>query len=488
MKFHRPRTFFNLVFLGFFIVSLPLCVGLFSTISFLEHLSEKSVNIIEHSVAGARDSTMLSEFLINQERHIRLFDVTGEKEYLFKSAEWNVQIYSILESLSDLPVEESTKLLIQRMQEVENNLLIFLNLTSSNPENKTKELTKSLSAVSHLREDAESIGKDMQKLMAREVANMKAISADARRSLLLQTFGFLFATIFMICIFAVIIVSPVKQLNKGVEQLGNGDFTTPVLVSGPKDIGLIGERLDWLRKRLAGLERQKTKFIAHVSHELKTPLASLREGAGLLNEELVGPLNIQQREVTEILVSNSIKLQALIENMLNYSMAQAGKKMPYNTQIPLKSLIERIAKEQQEKVLSKNIQLDLELLDVVVPGNKKELEMIFANLFSNCVNYASQSGVVGCSMQLNENGVITEVYDDGPGISAEESEKIFAPFYQVDDGKRHEIRGSGIGLAIVKEYVDHHGGTVKVVQGDEPGARFELLLPNPDKRDKGLGG
>ncbi len=477
MKLHRPRTFLNLVLLGFFIVSLPLCVGLFSTISFLEDLSEKSVNIIEHSVVGARDSTMLSESLVNQERNIRLFDVTGEKEYLYKSADWNVQIYAILESLNSLPVSDATKQLITRMQKVEDTLLVSLNLTYSNPQRKNEELQKALAAVSSLREDAESIGKDMQKLMSREVANMKAYSDEARRTLSLQTFGFLLATIFMICLFALIIASPVKQLNKGVEQLGNGDFTTPVTVSGPKDLGIVGEKLDWLRKRLAELERQKAKFIAHVSHELKTPLASIREGAGILSEELAGPLNKKQKDVVKILVSNSVKLQDLIENMLNFSMAQAGKEMHYNTKVSLKPIIINIAREQRNKVLSKKIKMKLELLPVEIPGNRKELEMIFANLFSNCVNYAPEDGLVGCIMRQNNKEIICIVYDNGPGILPHEREKIFTPFYQVDDNSRHRIRGSGIGLAIVKEYVGHHGGRVKVLQHDKEGAHFEVCLP-----------
>ncbi len=482
MKFHRPRTFLNLVLLGFFIVSLPLCVGLFSTISFLEDLSEKSVSIIEHTVIGARDSTMLSEYLVNQERNIRLFDVTSEREYLFKSADWNVQIYAILESLSELPVGEETKQLIIRMQAIEDTLLVSLNLTHTDPERKTEELKKALSAVSRLREDAESIGKDMQKLMDREVANMKGYSDEARKTLSLQTFGFLLATIFMICLFAVIIASPVKQLNKGVEQLGNGDFTTPVLVSGPKDLGIVGEKLDWLRQRLAELERQKAKFIAHVSHELKTPLASIREGAGILSEELAGPLNKKQKQVAGILVSNSVKLQTLIENMLNFNMAQAGKEMHYNTKVPLRPIIVKVAKEQRNKVLSKNINLKLQLLDVEIPGNQKELEMIFANLFSNCVNYAPEKGVVGCVMKKNDKEIVSVVYDNGPGILPAEREKIFTPFYQVDDGARQRIRGSGIGLAIVKEYVGHHGGRVQVLQQGEKGAHFEVSFPR--KRSK----
>ncbi len=477
MKIHRPRTFLNLVILGFFIVSLPLCVGLFSTISFLEHLSEKSINIIEHSVAGARDSAKLSEYLVNQERNLRLFKVTGESEYLFKSAEWNIQIYTILESLSTLPVGAETKELIAQMQSVEDLLLSSLAISKNHLKSDSNELSETLEAVTKLRDNAEKVGLDMKKLMDQEVQNMKTFSKEARTTLFLQTFGFLLATIFMIYLFAMIISSPVKQLNTSVKRLGNGDFTTPVLVSGPKDLGLVGEKLDWLRQRLAELERQKAKFIAHVSHELKTPLASIREGAGLLSEELAGPLNKQQKEVSEILVSNSVKLQNLIENLLNYNMAQAGKTMHYNTQVNLRPIIERVAREQKDKVLSKNIQLELDLHDVTVPGNRKELEMIFANLFSNCANYAPEKGVVGCKLDKKDGKVVCEVYDNGPGIQPTESVKIFDPFYQVDDGSRHRIRGSGIGLAIVKEYVSHHGGDVRVLQRGEQGAHFEVVLP-----------
>src|SRR4029077_20259370 len=118
-----------------------------------------------------------------------------------------------------------------------------------------------------------------------------------------------------------LIARPIAQIDSAIRQLGSADFEHPIRVSGPADLQSLGERLDWLRRRLTELEAQKNRFLRHLSHDLKTPLAALREGTELLNDQVAGPLAPPQRQVVAIMRDNSVKLQPLIEELLGYQRA-----------------------------------------------------------------------------------------------------------------------------------------------------------------------
>src|SRR5258708_29729668 len=114
---------------------------------------------------------------------------------------------------------------------------------------------------------------------------------------------------------------PIRQLAHGIRRVGAGEFDSDIRVGGPADLKYLGGRLEWLRERLIELEQQKRLFLRHVSHELKTPLTALREGSELLADETAGPLSAGQREVVGILRQNSVRLQQLIEDLLDYHRA-----------------------------------------------------------------------------------------------------------------------------------------------------------------------
>src|SRR5439155_770794 len=111
---------------------------------------------------------------------------------------------------------------------------------------------------------------------------------------------------------------PIAEIDAAIRQLGGADFSRPIAVRGPADLRYLGRRLDWLRRRLDEFETQKNRFLRHVSHELKTPLTALREGAELLHDEVAGPLAPPQHQVVSIMRDNSVKLQRLIEELLDY--------------------------------------------------------------------------------------------------------------------------------------------------------------------------
>src|SRR6185295_2348081 len=159
--------------------------------------------------------------------------------------------------------------------------------------------------------------------------------------------------------FTYLLARPITQVSAGIQGLGDGDFAKPIQIEGPGDMVRLGEQLDWLRERLLTLEAQKTRFLQHVSHELKTPLTALREGSDLLSSGVVGNLNAEQREIARILQENSIELRKLIEGLLNYSAVHATASYLDARIVPLRDVVKRVVNDRKLAIVSKGIRLDL---------------------------------------------------------------------------------------------------------------------------------
>ena len=120
---------------------------------------------------------------------------------------------------------------------------------------------------------------------------MKVESERVKRTLYLQAVALVPAVLLLMIIFMFLISRPIRQIRGAIRHMGAGNFTDPVSIRGPQDLEQLGDTLDWLRRQLLELEQGKTRFLQHMSHELKTPLTAIREGADLLREKIVGDLN-----------------------------------------------------------------------------------------------------------------------------------------------------------------------------------------------------
>jgi two-component system sensor histidine kinase GlrK len=151
---------------------------------------------------------------------------------------------------------------------------------------------------------------------------MQSLAGEVHKFIYWQLVALVPVALFLVIGATILILKPIRQIEGALHRLGEGDFTRPVSVSGPRDLEALGRQLDWVRMRLVELEEQKTRFMRQVSHELKTPLSAIREGAELLGDGSVGALSQDQLEVARILRQNALRLQRLIEDLLNYHTVQ----------------------------------------------------------------------------------------------------------------------------------------------------------------------
>ncbi|HEY8881632.1 MAG TPA: ATP-binding protein [Roseateles sp.] len=278
------------------------------------------------------------------------------------------------------------------------------------------------------------------------------------------------------------LLRPLTDVEAAIGRLGDNRFDQPVSVSGPVDLRRLGRQLEWLRQRLATLESDKTRFVRHISHELKTPMASIREGAALLRDGVAGPLTADQAEIVRILGDNSAALQQQIEGLLSYQALASDAQQLRRRPVDLKALLERVVDEQRLLWQAKGLQLRVDAAGCTALVDGDKLAVVLANLLGNAVRFSPPGGTVTLALGQDAVRLWIDVIDEGAGVAPEDIGHIFDPFYQGRHQPEGARRGSGIGLSIVREIVQAHGGDCRLL-ASERGAHFRIEIPhaNPAK-------
>lgn len=273
---------------------------------------------------------------------------------------------------------------------------------------------------------------------------------------------------------------PMARIEAAIERLGANQFDQPVDVRGPADLHRLGRQLDWLRQRLAALESDKTRFVRHISHELKTPLASIREGVALLQDGVAGSLSADQAEIARILADNTASLQSQIEDLLRYHALASDAQQLQRQPVDLPALLKRVCESQRLQWQARSLQVSVNGDCEPTQADADKLAMALGNLLSNAIRFSPAGAAVRFDVAAANGQLRIDCIDEGPGVAPEDIERIFAPFYQgrhQPPGARH---GSGIGLSIVHEVVQAHGGSVRLLPREpgQRGAHFRIELPH----------
>ncbi|MBV7535685.1 HAMP domain-containing histidine kinase [Duganella sp. sic0402] len=269
---------------------------------------------------------------------------------------------------------------------------------------------------------------------------------------------------------------PLAQIEQAIDTLGENRYDQTIVVRGPSDLERVGQQLNWLRQRLSDLEADKARFLRHISHELKTPLAALREGVALLEDGVAGALSPDQREIAGILNQNTAALQSQIEALLRYNTATFDAQHLHRQPTDMGALL-------TQAVDSQRLQWQAAQLSVVTEGSAAQIAIdadkmaiAIGNLLSNAVRFSPPGGLISFRLGELDGKLLLDCIDQGPGVAPEDAARIFEPFYQGQRQPAGARRGNGIGLSIVHEYVAAHGGLLKLMPSQR-GAHFRIELP-----------
>jgi two-component system, NtrC family, sensor histidine kinase GlrK len=471
MRFLYPRSFPRLLVVGFTLVALPLVFALVNNAISVDQLANRSQNAVYQAVQATQSGRRLAQMLTALERTARQLVILDDRALL---ESYILSRHRFEQAVADVAglFGENQKGELDEIVKGEQAVFAVLSRPSATP----AELAAAVERFDDLSERAQAMVARSSELIDREVEAMRATADQARGITFWQLLGLIPVVIFLAVGFSILISRPITQIDAAIRRLGAGHFRVPVAVNGPQDLEQLGERLEWMRRELIDVEEQKNRFLRQVSHELKTPLTALREGAELLSEEAVGALKPEQREIAEILRHNSIELQKLIEDLLSFGAGQFRRVTADLGPVDVREIIKRVADDQRLAIRARGLALDIDAADVMIPADSEKLRVVLDNLLSNAVKFSPAGGRIRLTARMDGSAFEFDVVDQGPGVPFEERVRIFDPFYQ---GRHHgsgPVSGTGIGLSVVKEYVFAHGGSVEVV--DSPvGAHLRVRLP-----------
>lgn len=465
-NFRYPRSFVKLLSIGFALVALPLLIGLLGNAVSIRRLAAQSQQTVYQAVQVTQASRALQEKLSSMERTARQYLVLKDPALAAAYRQFHEGFAETAGRLAALPLTDVQRRELERLRGEEQAVFDAVGA------GRQKEAAAGFDDLAEL---ARSLLDHSSDGIEREVDSLRTLAGDAESVVYGQLLALLPVAVFLVLGFSYLLARPIKELDRGIRGLGDGRFERKIAVSGPADLEQLGRQLDWLRLRLLQLEEQKSRFLRHVSHELKTPLTALREGSDLLAEKVAGPLTAQQEEIVGILRENSLQLRRLIEDLLSYSAAEFQQAALKLQTLDPRDLVARAAEQHRLTLAAKNIALHTDVADFALVADGERLRVLLDNLLSNAIKFSPAGGTIALTWQTAEGDAVLEVADDGPGVAAEDRERIFDPFYQGGARGAAAVKGSGLGLSIAREHVLAHGGSIDLVPG--PGCRFQVVLP-----------
>ncbi len=472
MTLYRPKSVLTLILIGFSMVALPLIFSLIYAVIRVDRIVDQNQQALVQAVEATRGSLMLTEHLKAMERSALQFQIL-EDDSFFQLYEMTHQ--TLLDTVADL-----SKLQMGITQQhqlrtlVEKEQTLFMAFQTAHRNNAME--VNAATAFATLSELSQSILSENRRLIDREIERMQFKAEETQRNLVWQAMAVIPITIILGIVFTILITRPIRQIDQSIRKLGDGSFSSEILISGPKDLEYLGKRLDWLRTRLMELEQQKSQFLRHVSHELKTPLTAMRAGVELLIDEVSGGLNREQQKIVRILNEKNIQLQKMIEDLLNFSVVLERHSALSLEKLSLYQVVRNVATDHQLGMRARGINLELALEDQAIWGDEDKLVVVVDNLVSNAVKFTPQNGKIKILLGKKGDKMVLDVIDSGPGIYPEEKMRVFDPFYQGRHSIEKNVEGTGIGLSLVKEYVAAHHGIIEIIDRED-GGHFRVTLP-----------
>ena len=268
-------------------------------------------------------------------------------------------------------------------------------------------------------------------------------------------------------------LQPIHDLSMATSEVARGNFSVRVRENGSDEYGTLQRNFNKMAQELSGIETLRGDFISNVSHEFKTPLASIQGFAKLLQNPT---LSMEDRdEYTQIIIDETSRLSKLSSNILNLTKLEnqttIGKKKRFRIDEQIRKIILMLEPEWSKK----DIDMDIDLEDIIYVGNEDLMGQIWQNIVNNAIKFTPQGGQIKVNLFRGEMGIVTKIWDNGPQIPAEKKDKIFEKFYQGDRSRATE--GNGLGLALVKRIVDLADGKITVDNPFEGGVVFVVELP-----------
>jgi len=275
------------------------------------------------------------------------------------------------------------------------------------------------------------------------------------------------------------ITLPISIMRRKTKRVAGGDFDIGLDLSSPPEIGELARDFNMMCGKLKDMDKMKTDFFSLMAHELRTPLACIKEGTSLLQKHGRNDVQEKREEILAIIKEESDRLTDLVNSLLDLSRMEAGMVTLHLEKCDIGHLIQKAVFGLGTLAMTKNASIGMEIQRDIQPVNMdaERILQVLRNLIGNAIKFTPAGGQISISAQLAKEGLKVSIADTGPGIAREDLTLIFDKFRQGTMTNYNTIKGTGLGLAIVKHIVSAHGGKVWVESEVGHGSVFIFVLP-----------
>ena len=312
-----------------------------------------------------------------------------------------------------------------------------------------------------------------------KIRRLHRIGTELRRITMMMTGAFLIFGVVISLLINKSITRPISVLEKKTKDIGKGNFKEDLNIASPPELAGLAGAFNLMCSKLSELDEMKSNFFSSITHELRTPLSTIKMGIVLLNEGVEGPLTEGQRGLLKVLEKEIHLLISLVNSLLDLSKMEAGMMRFQLEPKPIRPLIDQTVEEIGPLVEAKKLRLEVSVAEEL-PILKMDSERILQalrNIVGNAVKFTPEKGRVRVSARRANHGVEVSVADTGPGIPAGNLITIFEKFQQATTEGSHPVKGTGLGLAIAKQIITHHGGKIWAESELGHGSTFIFVLP-----------
>jgi two-component system sensor histidine kinase GlrK len=464
-------SFQQLLLVAFLLIGLLLGAAALRALFSLETLMAQSRESAAQAIALSTAAQSLSERSLTMERAARQSLVLGDTQLRQRFREASSNARDILRQLDDneLPSAFATPWRTQLDEITE--------LLDGPPDTALDRERAVARAFRELDGHSAAIAQQVQAIISSRNNALQERFENSRQQLTQQVVGSIGLAAVLALGFGVWLARPFQRLEKAIVGLGENRLDVPIDIPGPADVRRVSQQLDWLRLRLTELDADKARFLRHISHELKTPLASLHEGVAVLGDGVAGALNTNQTEVVGILRQNTQLLQHQIEALLRFNAAAFEARQLRRSRTDLRALLDDLIDAQRLHWLAHGLRVQAEGGPLVLTVDRDKLASALGNLLSNAIRFSPRGGLIRLELMNLPGCACIDIIDQGPGVAEADRDRIFEPFYRGERQPQNTVRGTGIGLSIVHEYIGAHGGRVTLLRPIE-GAHFRIELPH----------
>jgi signal transduction histidine kinase len=362
--------------------------------------------------------------------------------------------------------------------------------------------TAQLAALDGLQQQVDRVTRSAQIQVLEQALRSAEISGRARRLSWSIAASALLLSLLILWLTIRSISRPLIRLTEGTQAVADGEFSVQLETRGRDELSRLASSFNQMVRRLGEAERAKKDFLSHVSHELKTPLASMYETNELLLEEIAGPLNDKQKRFLTLNLDSGRRLSAMIAKLLDLSRMEAGA-MEYDFRHhDLVELVRTVVAGFEARARERQVRLLLRAptTGVTVNCDYDRMIQVIQNLLDNALKFSPAASSIEIRVlptgvpkaqpdwvdhtdseigQMSGDMVLLEVADSGPGIAEDQKPLVFRRFHQISRmGRAHATGGVGLGLAICGEITQAHQGWMGLRNNEEAGSVFMVALPS----------